>query len=61
MARKFWAQEDGAVTVDWVVVTALIVGLGFAILNVVGGALNTQSEAIGDKYTEIGIKTTFGN
>lgn len=27
---RFWTQEDAAVTVDWVVLTALVVGLAVA-------------------------------
>jgi len=30
--KNFRADEDGAVTVDWVVLTAAIVGLGLAVL-----------------------------
>ena len=31
-ARRFRQQDEGAVTVDWVVLTAAIVGLGIATL-----------------------------
>ena len=31
-ARKIRTEEDGAVTVDWVVLTAAVVGLGAAAL-----------------------------
>ncbi|MEO0356715.1 MAG: hypothetical protein AAF386_00220 [Pseudomonadota bacterium] len=30
--KNFFANEDGAVTVDWVVLTAAVVGLGAAVL-----------------------------
>jgi Flp pilus assembly pilin Flp len=36
--KNFRADEDGAVTVDWVVLTAAIVGLGIAVMLSVGGA-----------------------
>ncbi|WP_166417399.1 Flp family type IVb pilin [Cochlodiniinecator piscidefendens] len=42
--KNFKNDESGAVTVDWVVLTAAIVGLGFAVLNAVG----TQTATIGD-------------
>jgi Flp pilus assembly pilin Flp len=32
MTRKFRNDEDGAVTVDWVVLTAAIVGMGVAVM-----------------------------
>jgi len=34
---KYWYGESGAVTVDWVVLTAAIVGLGIAVLTSVSG------------------------
>ncbi|WP_425516554.1 Flp family type IVb pilin, partial [Pseudohalocynthiibacter aestuariivivens] len=36
--KNFAKDESGAVTVDWVVLTAAIVGLGIAIMTTVGGA-----------------------
>jgi len=38
--KTFRNDEDGAVTVDWVVLTAAIVGLGIAIMTTVGGGAN---------------------
>ena len=43
--KNFRADEDGAVTVDWVVLTAAIVGLGIAVLATVrDGATNLADE-----------------
>jgi Flp pilus assembly pilin Flp len=39
----FLRDDSGAVTVDWVVLTAAIVGLGFAIMTIVSGGLSTAS------------------
>ena len=39
--KKFFANESGAVTVDWVVLTAAVVGL--AMITYVGLAENTQA------------------
>ena len=41
--NTFIADEDGAVTVDWVVLTAAIVGLGIAVLNSVKGGAETMA------------------
>lgn len=38
--KNFRADEDGAVTVDWVVLTAAIVGLGIAVLVSVSDGVN---------------------
>jgi Flp pilus assembly pilin Flp len=41
--KNFRNDEDGAVTVDWVVLTAAIVGLGIAVLTSVGGGASELS------------------
>ena len=33
--KSFRADEDGAVTVDWVVLTAALIALGFAVVPIV--------------------------
>lgn len=45
---NFFADEDGAVTVDWVVLTAAIVGLGIAVLSTVSGGSNDLATSVGD-------------
>ena len=40
--------RKGAVTVDWVVLTAAIVGLGIAVLTAVGGGVAGVAEGIGN-------------
>ena len=45
--KNFRNDEDGAVTVDWVVLTAAIVGLGIAVLTSVGNG----TTALGDKVS----------
>ena len=46
VVRRFVQAEDGAVTVDWVVLTAAIVGIAIAVLAVIAGGLNTASNEI---------------
>ena len=46
LTKKFAKDEDGAVTVDWVVLTAAIVGLGIAVLAAVGGGTTSLSDKI---------------
>ena len=43
---NFIKDEDGAVTVDWVVLTAAIVGLGVAVMTSVGGGVEALSNSI---------------
>lgn len=43
-----WRNEDGAVTVDWVVLTAALVGIGISIVTTTGNG----STALTDKMTD---------
>ena len=57
--KNFRNDEDGAVTVDWVVLTAAIVGLGLAVMTVVSGGTETLTNKISDKMTSQPISSTF--
>lgn len=46
LVKNFRADEDGAVTVDWVVLTAAIVGLGIAVLTSVSGGTTSLADTI---------------
>jgi Flp pilus assembly pilin Flp len=43
--KNFHKDESGAVTVDWVVLTAAIVGLGLAVV----ATVRTSVDGLGDK------------
>lgn len=45
--KSFRADEDGAVTVDWVVLTAALVGLGVAVIVTIGTATTDKSAGVG--------------
>jgi len=59
LLKTFQRDEDGAVTVDWVVLPAAIVGLGIAVLTTVGGATDDYADQIGTHLSAQGIKTTY--
>lgn len=44
--KSFTLSESGAVTVDWVVLTAALVGLGLAVTNTVADGLENLSNEI---------------
>ena len=46
--KAFVSQDDGAVTVDWVVLTAATVGLGFLVLAAVNGSVVDKTKVITD-------------
>ncbi|ABA78059.2 hypothetical protein GQF56_12600 [Rhodobacter sphaeroides] len=44
--KTFRNDEDGAVTVDWVVLTAAIVGLGILVVGAVSGGLTNAANTL---------------
>jgi hypothetical protein len=60
IAASWWAEETGAVTVDWVVLTAALVGIGLAIVTLVGTAINDPAQGIAAFLTsyEVGWEDT---
>ncbi|MEM1078784.1 pilus assembly protein [Dinoroseobacter sp. S76] len=59
LAKTFRTEEDGAVTVDWVVLTAAIVGLGIAVYGVVSGGIANLSGDIDTQLETDQINTSF--
>jgi hypothetical protein len=58
-ARDFQNDEAGAVTVDWVVLTAAVVGLGVAALAAVRSGTATLTSKISNQLSSQSISTTF--
>ena len=50
--KTFILAEDGAVTVDWVVLTAALVGLGLAVMAVVSGGVENLSGDIAQELAD---------
>ena len=53
--KAFRKDESGAVTVDWVVLTAAIVGLGMVVMQTVGGGITGLGDAI---VTDLGSRSS---
>lgn len=51
----FRADESGAVTVDWVVLTAALVGLGLAVMAVVSGGVENLSEETAEDLAAVEV------
>lgn len=49
--RRFSADQSGAVTVDWVVLTAAIIGVAVAMMSVVRGGVNEAATDINNVLT----------
>lgn len=56
--NTFINDESGAVTVDWVVLTAALVGLGLAVMSVVSGGIENLSSDIGQSLANQGAGGT---
>ncbi len=56
LIKTFSKSEDGAVTVDWVVLTAAVVGLGVGAIQTVGGG----TEALGASVSNAVATTAVG-
>jgi Flp pilus assembly pilin Flp len=57
MFKNFRNDESGAVTVDWVVLTAAIVGLGIAVLAAVSDGVENLSSDIDTQLSGQGANT----
>ena len=59
--KNFVADESGAVTVDWVVLTAAIVGLGIAVLTSVGGGTTSLADKVSSHMAGKDVTTAYGS
>lgn len=57
--RSLWRREEGAVTVDWVVLTAVVSGLGMAVAYTLWVEIGTANNNIVVYVDAQSIKTTF--
>lgn len=57
--HSFISSETGAITVDWVVLTAAMVGLALAVMSVVSGGLEELSRNVAQFLANIEIRTNF--
>ena len=49
--ERFVSEEDGAVTVDWVVLCAAVVGLAVAVATSMKGQLEAEANKLGGRIT----------
>ena len=56
---KFIRDDYGAVTVDWVVLTAAIVGIAIAVINVISGGVENVANGIDDTLRTAGSGWSF--
>lgn len=56
---KFVADENGAVTVDWVVLTAAIVGLGVLVITSIARGTTDMSTGLNAHLMKQDVTTTY--
>ena len=57
--KEFLESESGAVTVDWVVLTAAIVGLGAAVITTVANGALDHSTGLGAHMGDQTVTTAY--
>ena len=57
---EFIGNEDGAVTVDWVVLTAAIVGLGVAVVVIIANGTLSHSSGLNKYLATANVTTSYG-
>lgn len=56
---RFRREDEGAVTSDWVLLTALVIGLALATHTVWRGSAGALSDEIASKTSDYPIRTSF--
>ena len=59
IVRRFKADETGAITVDWVVLTASIVALGVMVVALLNGNLGSVGAKVNTFLSSQTVTTTF--
>lgn len=57
--HSFVADERGAVTIDWVVLTAATVGMGMAVMAQVSAGVENLARVIEGQLSGVQIRTSF--
>jgi hypothetical protein len=52
---NFAADEDGAVTIDWVVLSAIVIGLGMVVLVPVAFSTTSSTTVVSDSIREFPV------
>ena len=60
-AKRFLADESGAVTVDWVVLTAAIVGLGVVVITTIANGALDHTSGLNSHLANAEVTTSYTN
>lgn len=57
--KRFARRDEGAVTVDWVVITAVVAGMGMSVVYTLSQTMATPSNHVVQFLSSTSIKSTF--
>ncbi|MDJ0627840.1 MAG: hypothetical protein QNJ44_06235 [Rhodobacter sp.] len=57
LTRAFLRDEEGAISVDWVVITAATVGIALAVMITLGGATDDYSDTVASTMSDKGVSS----
>lgn len=57
----FCSDEDGAVTIDWVVITAAVVGLSFAVVSMLDDGTSNVASSVQSSLSSSSTDTGLGD
>lgn len=57
--RFFWDDESGAITVDWVVLSAAVIGLGLLVVGTVRQAAMNPTSGLGATVGSVEVDTSM--
>ncbi|KAJ54079.1 hypothetical protein ACMU_04065 [Actibacterium mucosum KCTC 23349] len=55
IVKKLFCDEEGAVTIDWVVLTAAITGLAFAVIYSMANGSETLADSLSGNLTSLPV------
>lgn len=55
MLKKFFVLQDGAVTVDWVVLTAAVIGLGMVVITPIAYSTENNAQQVANAIVNVPV------
>ena len=55
LLAHFIAAEDGAITVDWVVLSAALIGMGMVLITPIAYSTDNKAQGISDFISEVKV------
>jgi hypothetical protein len=52
---RFWKEECGAITVDWIVLSAAVIGLGMLVLGPIAFSTESSSGQVSQNIRNVGV------